>query len=96
MPQSTVKIRLTPELMNCKKAINQIVNIGSNDERKVIDIARIIIKEMGIKKKIIKKKAPKGSAKRRMPDIKKIKKLIDWSPITKLEDGLKKTIRLGN
>ena len=51
---------------------------------------------MGIKKKIIKMKAPKGSAKRRMPNIKKIKKLIDWSPSTKLEDGLKKTIRFSN
>tara|TARA_B100000787_G_scaffold99576_1_gene73515 strand:- start:1387 stop:2247 length:861 start_codon:yes stop_codon:yes gene_type:complete len=82
------------KLMNCKKAINQIVNIGSNDERKIIDVAKIILKELGIKKKVIKKKAPKGSAKRRMPNIKKIQKLIKWSPSTKLEDGLKKTIRL--
>jgi len=82
------------KLMNCKKAINQIVNIGSNDERRVIDVARIILKELGIKKKVIKKKAPQGSAKRRMPNIKKIQKLINWSPSTKLEDGLQKTIRL--
>ena len=72
------------------------MNIGSNDERKVIEVARIILKELGIKKKVIRKKAPKGSAKRRMPNIKKIQKLIKWSPTTKLEDGLKKTIRLGN
>ena len=81
------------KLMNCKKAINQIVNIGSNDERKVIEVAKIILKELNIKKPIIKKKAPLGSAKRRMPDIKKLKKLINWLPDTNLREGIKKTIR---
>jgi UDP-glucose 4-epimerase len=82
------------KLMNCKKAINQIVNVGSNDEKKVIEVAKMILKELGIKKKIIKKAAPVGSVKRRMPDIKKLKRLINWIPDTKLEDGIKKTIRL--
>lgn len=82
------------KLMNCKKAINQIVNVGSNDEKKVIEVAKIILKELGIKKKIIKRNAPLGSAKRRMPDIKKLKRLINWIPDTKLEDGIKKTIKL--
>ncbi len=80
------------KLMNCKKAVNQIVNIGSNDEKKVIDVAKIILKQLGIKKKIIKNNAPAGSAKRRVPDIEKLQKLIKWIPSTKLEDGIKKTI----
>ena len=80
------------KLMNCKRAINQIVNIGSNDEKKVIDVAKIILKQLGITKPIIKHKAPAGSAKRRVPDIKKLKKLINWVPSTKLEVGIKKTI----
>ena len=82
----------THKLMKSKKAVNQIFNIGSNDEVRVLDIARLILGELGIKKAIIKKKAPKGSVNRRMPDIKKIKKLINWSPKTKLKDGIKKTI----
>ena len=81
------------KLMNSKRAVNKIINIGSNDERKTIDVAKIIIRELGIKNKILKKSAPIGSAKRRMPSIKKIKKLINWSPKTKLEDGIKITIR---
>ena len=75
------------KLMNCKRAINQIVNIGSNDEKKVIDVAKIILKQLGITKPIIKNKAPAGSAKRRVPDIKKLKKLIKWVPSTKLEEN---------
>ena len=34
--------------MNCKKAVNEIVNIGSNDEKKVIDVAKIILNKLGI------------------------------------------------
>ena len=40
--------------MNCKEAINEIVNIGGNDERRVIEVAKIILKELKIKKPIIK------------------------------------------
>jgi nucleoside-diphosphate-sugar epimerase len=82
----------TYKLMKSKKAVNQIINIGSDEEVRVLDIARLILGELGIKKAIIKKKAPKGSVKRRRPDIKKIKRLINWSPKTKLKDGIKKTI----
>ena len=55
---------------------------------------KIILKELKIKKPIIKNKAPFGSAKRRMPDIQKLKKLIKWIPNTSLEEGIKKTIEL--
>ena len=33
--------------MNYKEAINEIVNIGSNDERRVIEVAKIILKDCG-------------------------------------------------
>jgi UDP-glucose 4-epimerase len=80
------------KLIHSKKAVNQIINVGSNDEKKVIDVAKVILKELGIKKKIIKKSAPPGSAKRRMPNIAKLKRIINWYPQTKIEDGIKKTI----
>ena len=82
------------KLIKTKDAINQIINIGSNDEKKVIDVAKVILIELGIKKKIIKKSAPLGSAKRRMPNISKLKKIINWYPKTKIQDGIRKTIKL--
>ena len=33
------------------------------------------------------------SVKRRMPDITKLKSLIEWQPFTTLEDGLEKTVK---
>ena len=84
--------RAIEKLIECKKAINQIFNIGSNDEKRIIDVARMILKELKIKKKIIKKPAPKGSAIRRMADIRKLRKLVNWYPKTKMEIGIQRTI----
>ena len=35
---------------------------------------------------------PSDDPKRRQPDITKAKKVLNWQPTTKLEEGLKKTI----
>jgi len=79
-------------LINSKSAVNEKINIGSNDEVAVIDLAEIIIKNMGIDKPIEKHDAPEGSVARRMPDITKIKSLTQWEPTTSLEEGLKTTV----
>jgi nucleoside-diphosphate-sugar epimerase len=79
-------------LINSKSAVNEKINIGSNDEVAVIDLAETIIKNMGIDKPIEKHDAPEGSVARRMPDITKIKSLTEWEPTTSLEEGLKTTV----
>ncbi len=81
------------KILETKKAVNEIINIGSNDEKKVIDVAKVILKELKINKEIIKRPAPTGSAIRRKPDISKLKKLINWYPKTTLEDGIKITLK---
>ena len=80
------------KLIDCEKARGQIINIGSNDEVKVIELAKIILNLMEVDVSPFRKPAPVGSANRRMPDISKIQGLIDWEPTTSLEDGLKITV----
>ena len=80
-------------LIHCKEAVGEIVNIGSNDEIKVLELAKIIMKEMDVDAEPFRKEAPEGSANRRMPDITKIQELIGWEPTTTLEDGLKYTVQ---
>ena len=76
------------------KSVGEIINIGSNDETAVIKLAEIIAKEMGIDPKtIIKEAAPEGSVNRRMPDIKKVRRLAKWKPKTNLKKGLAKTVK---
>lgn len=82
------------KILSSKKAIGEIINIGSNYERSILDVAKLIIKTKFPNKKIIIKKcsSPEGSVNRRMPCIKKIKKIAKWSPKINLEEGIKKLI----
>lgn len=84
-------VRATKLLLNNKKAINQIFNIGGKKEIKIKDFAKIIMKILNKKNKILYFPSPKGSVMRRCPDIKKLKKITNFKFETKLEDGLKKT-----
>jgi UDP-glucose 4-epimerase len=71
---------------------NQIVNIGSNEEITMLDLAHKINSLMGISADVEIFDAPKGSVSRRCPDVSKIDKLLGAQKRTSLEDGLKKTI----
>lgn len=70
----------------------EIINIGGNSEIKIKRLAELMFKIAGWKpKKVEIKESPKGSVKRRKPDITKIKRVIGWTPTTSLEEGLLKT-----
>ena len=75
-----------------KNINNNIVNIGNDLEE--INISNLLKKILNIcnkKLKVIKKSAPKGSVKRRLPNISKIKSL-GFTPKINLNNGLKETI----
>ena len=75
-----------------EKISNEIVNIGSDKETKIIDLAEMIHKIAG---KTFKPKFLPGREydhKRRQPDITKLKKLIKDYPKITLKEGLEKTI----
>lgn len=82
------------QLIFKEEAKNDIFNIGSNDETEVIVLAEKIAELLDINpSEIVRKDAPEGSAKRRMPDITKLKNITGWEPKINLEDGLAKTVR---
>lgn len=74
---------------------NQDFNIGSDQEVKIIDLARKIWHLIKIGKPF-RAKFVKGfqyDIKKRVPDVQKIKKLINWKPQVNFEDGLKEVIK---
>lgn len=77
-----------------KDGLNQDFNIGSDQEIKMTDLARKIWQVMEVKKvfKVKYKKGFKFDIKRRVPDSAKIKKMIDFQPEVKFEDGLKEVV----
>tara|TARA_Y100001978_G_scaffold200694_1_gene217473 strand:- start:3615 stop:4256 length:642 start_codon:yes stop_codon:yes gene_type:complete len=68
------------------------INIGNNEEIKIIDLAKKIKKKINNNLKISNLKAFPDDPFRRRPEIKLIKKLYGWEPKTCLDDGLDLTI----
>lgn len=68
------------------------INLGSQFEYTIIEIAEIVIKLTGSRSKIILNALPEGDPMKRRPDITLAKNLLQWEPKITLEEGLKKTI----
>lgn len=80
-------------LMFDENTKGEVVNIGSKDERSVLDFAKLIKKMTGSRSEIIfSESLPEDDPIKRNPDIEKAKKLLKWEPKVSLEDGLRKTI----
>ena len=78
--------------MSVEKKITGPINLGNPNEITINDLAKLIIEMTNSKSKIIKLKLPEDDPKKRKPDISLAKKILNWSPKTSLEEGLKKTI----
>jgi dTDP-glucose 4,6-dehydratase len=68
------------------------VNIGNPHEMTVLEFAKKIIELTDSKSEIVYKPLPEDDPQVRQPDIAKARKILNWEPGVKLEDGLLKTI----
>jgi len=81
-----------------KEAEGEAINIGTNRETSVLELAKAMMKVYGGKHEILFKEhqgiygTSFEDIKRRVPDVSKAKRLLNWQATTSLEDGLKKTI----
>lgn len=74
------------------KFVDDVVNIGSDIEMTILDLANTVIKLTGSKSKVVHlPPLPEGDMTRRMPDATKMKQLLGKSFIP-LEEGLKKVL----
>ncbi len=72
--------------------VNDVVNIGSDSEITILELAKTIIKLTGSKSKIVHlPPLPEGDMTRRQPDATKMKQLLQRSFLP-LEEGLKKVL----
>ena len=86
-------IDATIDLSNIKKN-NEIINIGSNIESKIIDVAKLIMKLLKVKNKKLKLfSAPKGSVLKRKPNINRLKNYTNRKKFLSLEKGIKLLIK---
>jgi nucleoside-diphosphate-sugar epimerase len=86
-------ISTTIKALNSLECCNEVINIGSDLETSIADLAKLIIKITGSKSKIVNLPPLKeGDMTRRRPDISKMKKLLQRDLIT-LETGIEKIIK---
>jgi UDP-glucuronate decarboxylase len=76
-----------------KRFGEQVLNIGRDDERSILELAEIVRKLTRAHSAIRFLPFPIGDHKRRLPDTSRSSKEIDWFPRTDLETGLNRTIR---
>lgn len=76
------------------KSVGEVINIGSNFEISIGDLAEKIISLTGKNVEIVtdssRTRPPKSEVERLWCDNTKAKKLLGWSPTTSLDEGLKK------
>jgi UDP-glucuronate decarboxylase len=80
------------KLMGTEDDFTGPVNLGNPDEFTILELAQKVIELTGAKSKIIHEELPSDDPRQRQPDIKSAKKSLEWEPVIKLEEGLKKTI----
>jgi UDP-glucuronate decarboxylase len=68
------------------------VNLGNPVELTVGDLAKRVLAMTGSSSPIVKRPLPVDDPRRRRPDIDLAKQLLDWTPRTSLDAGLKATI----
>lgn len=72
--------------------VHDPVNIGSQEERTILEFAHAVIKATGSDSKIVHLPFSEDDPKQRRPDTTRAKELLGWEPTTPLEEGLAHTI----
>ena len=80
-------------LMATEKGVTGPMNLGNPIEYTILEIAEIIIEQIGSKSKIIFEPLPEDDPKQRQPDISFAQSELNWEPKTQLKEGLDKTIQ---
>ena len=71
---------------------HSLINIGSNEERRIIDYARFVIKKVGVKLKIkLDKKKPNGTFRKKLDT--NLAKKYGWKAKISLDQGFDKVYR---
>jgi UDP-glucuronate decarboxylase len=68
------------------------VNLGNPVECTILDIASTVIRLTGSASRVVHRSLPADDPRQRKPDITEARRLLDWEPVTALEDGLRATI----
>ena len=82
------------DLIIHKGRVGEVYNIGGHNEKTDLEVVKIILKELGKSEDLIKYVTDRpGHDMRYAIDPSKMHNELGWLPVTKFEDGIKKTIK---
>lgn len=84
--ESLIRLMATPS------KVTGPVNLGNPDEYSIRQLAERIIAATGSRSRLVFRPLPDDDPRQRRPDITLARQLIDWQPLTGLDEGLEKTI----
>ncbi|QAU12256.1 NAD-dependent epimerase/dehydratase family protein [Halorubrum sp. BOL3-1] len=87
------EIRGLRRLMETNGLCGEVVNIGSDHEVTITELAEVILSAVESSSKITHKPLPKDDPERRQPDITRANTLLDWWPKTELNERIDRTIQ---
>ncbi len=88
----TVQVEGLLRLAFLEQGDGEVVNIGSEEEVRIIDLAKMVKQLMSSPSRITFHPLPGDDPQRRCPDTTKAKRILGWKPRVSLEEGLNKTI----
>lgn len=80
------------KMMNSDNKFIGPVNLGNPSEFTIEQLAKKVLEKVDTSSKIIYKKLPQDDPTQRKPVIDLAKQMLNWEPMTSLDDGLDKTI----
>jgi len=74
------------------KGQNMPINLGNPSEVTTLELAKLVLVLTGARGRIVFKPLPKDDPRQRRPDIRLVRRLINWKPKVDLKAGLSETI----
>jgi UDP-glucuronate decarboxylase len=79
-------------LMKTPADVTGPVNIGNPAELSILELATMIIEQVGSRSRIVYRERQPDDPRQRQPDISRATDLLSWRPLVQLKDGLASTI----
>ena len=73
--------------------VEEPINLGNPEEMTILAFAEAVRAAAGCGGRILFRSLPADDPKLRQPDIRRARELLGWEPSTRLEDGLRETVR---
>jgi UDP-glucose 4-epimerase len=86
-------VRALAGVAEIDESSGQVINIGTDYEIKIKDLAERILDIAGIPGDLVLQNSPDGSVSRRCPDLRVLRSLTGFVPAIGLDEGLERTIK---